>query len=168
MKRRRYRRNPRLIPTQDAKSASQAATAPPIENLIFHFPRSLLFCKLAGVRCTASATAASFNRCDRKIPVRFVPMDRSRYLIASCDRGMIRFDHPPPRKSLPKATLQTPAWRLACADAMVAASFSYDSGVGCISTAKPVFIDHNRTRGCLGGVSYDLLFIGWRTHGLFG
>jgi hypothetical protein len=81
---------------------------------------------------------------------------------------MIRFDHPPPRKSLPKATLQTPAWRLACADAMVAASFSYDSGVGCISTAKPVFIDHNRTRGCLGGVSYDLLFIGWRTHGLFG
>jgi len=39
-----------LIPTQDAKSASQAATAPPIENLIFHFPKSHLFCKLAGVR----------------------------------------------------------------------------------------------------------------------
>ena len=53
MKRRRYRRNPRLIPTQDAKIASQAATAPPpIENLIFHFPKSHLFCKLAGVRCT--------------------------------------------------------------------------------------------------------------------
>jgi hypothetical protein len=38
MKRSENQRNPRLIPTQDAKSASQAATAPPIGKS--HFPLS--------------------------------------------------------------------------------------------------------------------------------